>query len=94
MSTEAIMAMTACDPELAKTFNYTPTTTDNYTPTITDNTGCTTTGTYWWPSYIPSYVDNTKRAFAVAKKLMAQKLVKVQSIDKFVKLVELIEAEL
>lgn len=51
--------------------------------------------TYTYP-YVLSYGchDKTKAAFAIAKKLLMHKIVKTESIDKFISLVELIEKEL
>ena len=87
MSAETVTSLVSGDPQLAQYFNC------NYTPTTTTTACNVTTSGYmsYWPTY---YGDKTKAAFAVAKKLMALKVVKITSIDKFVKLVETIEAEL
>jgi hypothetical protein len=88
MSAETVASLVSGDPVLASELNVNYV----YTPTTTAPSFNTTTGyTYFYPSY---YGDKTKAAFAVAKKLMALKVVKIASIDKFVKLVETIEAEL
>jgi hypothetical protein len=94
MSAETVTNLVSGDPVLASELNvnyvYTPTTTTGY-----DNCNTiTTTGYTYWPHWTSIYADKTKAAFAVAKKLMALKVVKITSIDKFVKLVETIEAEL
>jgi hypothetical protein len=90
MSAEAVTSLVSGDPVLASELNV------NYVNTPTTMTApylnTTTTGyATFWPTY---YGDKTKAAFAVAKKLMVLKVVKITSIDKFVKLVETIEAEL
>lgn len=86
MSTEAINQMVCGDPELSGYYSGATTT--------VAQTNCIGGGFYYTYPYTYTCHDKTKAAFAVAKKLMVQKLVKADTVEKFIKLVEAIEAEL
>lgn len=52
------------------------------------------TQTFWTTTYTPIIEDKTKKAFAIAKKLIKSKFMKADKVSEFIELVEMIEKEL
>lgn len=74
------------DPEVSNWYS---------SPTYTYGHYCVPpTTTYWTTTYVPFIEDKTKKAFAIAKKLVKSKFMKAEKVSDFIELVEMIEKEL